>query len=532
MYDKMDQLETIIDNGEKENVEFKEFLKEDVHLKDDRRQGLACQMKHRLIMGHGTAIYVLGVTDGGSLNGISHSALEESLSVLNCIAIEAGAKVVDCKEYAVDGGHVALATIKSQVVAKEHILVGTAGHVDHGKSTLVASLVTGMQDDGSGKTRIFLDVLPHEIERGLSADLSYGVYGFRSGKTIRLKNPLSKKEKAGVVESAEKLISFVDTVGHEPWLRTTIRGIVGQKLDYGLLVVAADDGVTHVTREHLGILLAMDLPTIVAITKVDRVNKERVAEVERHISDVLKTVGRIPLRIKSKSDLRPRSGKLNKLSEGIIVPIIRTSAVTKEGFDILDRLLFLLPQRNAESAKSFQMYIDKAYQVSGVGTVVSGSIKQGEVKVGDQLRLGPTPDGKVISVKAQSIEMHYYRIDKASAGDIVGIALKGISPKDIRRGMVLCADEPEAVREFEAEVLILNHPTCIKCGYEPVVHMETIAEAATFKQLDCDYMMAGQTGLVRMRFKFCPYHIYEGQKFIFREGKSKGIGRVVRVFET
>jgi len=305
----MDQLETIIDNGEKENVEFKEFLKEDVHLKDDRRQGLACQMKHRLIMGHGIAIYVLGVTDGGSLNGIPRSTLEESLSVLNCIAIEAGAKVVDCKNYAVDGGYVALATIKSQVVAKEHILVGTAGHVDHGKSTLVASLVTGMQDDGTGKTRIFLDVLPHEIERGLSADLSYGVYGFRSGKTIRLKNPLSKKEKAGVVESAEKLISFVDTVGHEPWLRTTIRGIVGQKLDYGLLVVAADDGVTHVTREHLGVLLAMDLPTIVAITKIDRVNKERVGEVERYISDVLKTVGRIPLRIKSKSDLRPLSSK-------------------------------------------------------------------------------------------------------------------------------------------------------------------------------------------------------------------------------
>ncbi len=525
MYDTMN-ISTIVDNGERENIEFKEFLLEDVHLRDDRRQSLACQMKHRMIMGSGTALYVIGVTDGRSFKGISRKMFEETLSVLNCIALEVGADIVDCKEHVVGDGYVGLLTIKNRSVMKEHILVGSAGHVDHGKSTLIGSLITGICDDGSGKTCIFLDVQPHEIERGLSADLSYGVYGFKSGKTIHLKNPLSKKEKASIVESAEKLISFVDTVGHEPWLRTTIRGIVGQKLDYGLLTVAANDGVTHLTREHLGILLAMDLPTIIVITKVDRVDEGRIAEVEKQISDVLRTVGKIPLRLKSTSDLHMVS---NKLSEGVITPILRTSAVTRAGFDLLDKLFFHLPKRNLESKKPFQLYIDNIYHIAGAGIVVSGSIKQGEVRAGDMLQLGPMAEGGFLSVRVQSIEMHYYRTDQATSGDIVGIALKGVSPKEVRRGMILCKGHPKAIREFEAEIFILNHPTRIKKGYEPVMHLETIAEATVFEQLDSDYMMAGQSGRVRMRFKFHPYYIYEGQKFIFREGKSKGIGQVVRV---
>lgn len=536
------KIAAIVENGERENIEFKEFLVEEVHLRDDRRQSLACQMKHRIIMGNGTAVYLIGVTDRGSLKGISRERFQETISVLNCIALEVGAEIVDCNEDVVsdsndDGNgdgdgdeYVGLVTIKNRIVMKEHILVGSAGHVDHGKSTLIGSLITGMHDDGSGKTSIFLDVQPHEIERGLSADLSYGVYGFRSGKTIHLKNPLNKKEQASLVESAEKLVSFVDTVGHEPWLRTAIRGIVGQKLDYGLLVVAADDGVTRVTKEHLGILLAMDLPTIVAITKTDRVDEGRIAVAEKQLFDLLRIVGKIPLRVKFTSDLHLIS---NKLSKGVIVPVIQTSSVTRAGLDLLDQLLFQLPKRNFESEKPFQLYIDKIYQIAGAGagTVVSGSIKQGEVKAGDQLLLGPMVDGDFKSVRVQSIEIHHYRTDQASAGDIVGIALKGVSPKEVGRGMVLCKGNHKAIKEFEAEIFILYHPTRIKKGYEPVVHLETIAEAAVFERLDRDYMMAGQSGRVTLRFKFHPYYIYDGQKFIFREGTSKGIGQVVRVCE-
>jgi elongation factor 1-alpha len=224
-------------------------------------------MRYTLLQANGKAQYVVGITDSGYLKGISRSQLEESVNVLQEIAHDIGADISKREDYPVRNGHIGLVTIKNTHAAKDHILVGTAGHVDHGKSTLVGTIVSGTPDDGSGKTRLYLDVKPHEIERGLSADLSYVVYGFNE-HVIRLKNPLSKKERAGVVQKSRKLVSFVDTVGHEPWLRTTIRGIVGPKLDYGLLVVSADDGVTNVTREHLGILLAMELPTIVAVTKM------------------------------------------------------------------------------------------------------------------------------------------------------------------------------------------------------------------------------------------------------------------------
>ena len=521
----MQNLTALVRNGEIENIEFKEFLMKKIHLSKDRRQGLACQMNHKMLLGSGTAIYVIGVTDDGKIRGINFNLFSETISVLSIIADEIGCTVSNVETHEVGDGFAGLITIKNVLsYSKEHLLIGSAGHVDHGKSTLIGSLITGTNDDGAGKTRIYLDIMPHEIERGLSADLSYSVYGFKDENPTHLKNPLSKKETADVVEKVDKLISFVDTVGHEPWLRTTIRGIVGQKLDYGLLVVAADDGVTHVTKEHLAILLAMDLPTIIALTKVDKVTEDQIANAEKEIYDLLRVVGRIPFKIKSEQDIKT----ILRQNEKPIIPIFRTSAVTMEGFDLLNKLFFGLPKRNLHRCKPFQLYIDRIYHVTGVGPVVSGTVKQGQIKVGDTLNLGPDIDGKFIDVKVQSIQIHHYTVDEAQAGDIVGMALKGVRDFKIKRGMVICSEkEPKAIREFEAEVLILSHPTRIRKGYEPVVHLETISEATVFTQLECDYMMAGQTGKANLKFKFRPYLICAGQKFIFREGHSKGIGKVL-----
>ena len=522
MVSNFDRLITIAINGEGDNIEFKEFLTKNIHLKPERRQGLACQMKYKLVESNGTTQYVIGITDSGELKGISKENLTESIFVLRLIASEVSAYVSEQEEYKVNDGYIGILTIKKKQVEKDHILIGTAGHVDHGKSTLVGTIVSGVADDGSGKTRLYLDVKPHEIERGLSADLSYVVYGFND-QVIRLKNPLSKKERASVVEQSTKLISFVDTVGHEPWLRTTIRGIVGPKLDYGILVVAADDGVTHVTREHLGIMLAMDLPTIIAVTKVDRVAESRIKGVESEIYDTLGMVGRIPYRLKTIDGIENIK---DKIGQGTIIPIIRASPVTMEGMDIIDELLKSLPKRNLSQHLNFEIYVDRVYQIAGVGPVVSGTIKSGSVNAGELLYLGPTKDSKFLQVKVQSIEMHHCRVDKASAGDIVGIALKGVKPNDIERGMVLSKKRPRAVKQFISEVFILNHPTRITSGYEPVIHIETISESVIFEP-ETEYMMAGQSGMVKIQFKYRPYYVYEGQKFIFREGKSKGIGKVI-----
>lgn len=522
-------LDRALERGEQEggSVEFKERLTREVHLAEGRRESLAAQLRHRVLSGDGEATYVVGVTDSGGIAGIEQDSFSETMDVLSLLSEEAGAHIEEVRTWGVDGGRVGVATIQEGAMLEtdnDHIVVGTAGHVDHGKSTLVGSLVTGQPDDGEGGTRSYLDVQPHEVERGLSADLSYGVYGFDGDGPIRADNPNRKQDRAAVVEEADRLVSFVDTVGHEPWLRTTIRGLVGQKLDYGLLTVAADDGPTKTTREHLGILLATELPTIVALTKTDMVAEERVQEVEREIERLLRDADRSPLRV----DRHGIGAAIDEISE-TVVPIVSTSAVTMEGLPALDEIFEQLP-KTADGSGSFSMYIDRTYKVSGVGAVASGTVRSGTVEAGDELLIGPMVDGSFREIEVRSIEMHYHRVDEAKAGRIVGIALKGISEEEIQRGMVLLPVEadPTPVREFEAEVMVLNHPTRINDGYEPVVHVETVSEAAAFYP-DEQQLLPGDSGQTRVRFKFRPYVIEEGQRFVFREGQSKGIGTITDV---
>ncbi|WP_224268226.1 GTPBP1 family GTP-binding protein [Haloprofundus salinisoli] len=526
-------LEEALQRGEEEGgyIEFKERLSKEVHLSGGRMESLAAQLRHRVLSGEGEATYVVGVTDDGGIAGISADAFSESMDVLSLLAEEAGAHIEDVDTWGVgDGanaGLVGVATIREGAMLEtdeQHIVVGTAGHVDHGKSTLVGSLVTGQADDGDGGTRGFLDVQPHEVERGLSADLSYAVYGFDDDGPVHMRNPHRKSDRAHVVETADRLVSFVDTVGHEPWLRTTIRGLVGQKLDYGLLVVAADDGPTKTTREHLGILLATELPTIVAITKVDAVSDERAAKVEHEVEKLLRDVGKTPLAVERYGVETARE----EISDSV-VPILRTSAVSTAGLDDLDYLFETLP-KTSNGEGQFRMYIDRSYSVTGVGAVASGTVNSGTVEAGDELLLGPMPDGSFRDVEVRSIEMHYHRVDEAKAGRIVGIALKGVKEAEIERGMVLVprSSNPRPVRSFEADVMVLNHPTRIGTGYEPVIHLETISEAAVFHP-ERGRLLPGDTGHSRVEFKFRPYLVEEGQRFVFREGQSKGVGTVTDV---
>ncbi|MFC7139174.1 GTPBP1 family GTP-binding protein [Halosimplex aquaticum] len=548
-------LERAIERGEREggSVEFKERLTKDLHLADGRRESLAAQLRHRVLSGDGEATYVVGVTDDGGIAGIAPDEFTESMDVLSLLAEEADAHIENVETWGVDAagnaklkdsgarsesaarsdpdapeqGIVGVAIIREGAVLEddEHIVVGTAGHVDHGKSTLVGSLVTGQPDDGEGGTRSYLDVQPHEVERGLSADLSYGVYGFDDDGPVRMDNPDRKSDRARVVEEADRLVSFVDTVGHEPWLRTTIRGLVGQKLDYGMLAVAADDGPTKTTREHLGILLATDLPTMVVITKADIVSEERLDEVEREVERQLREVGKTPLSV----DRHGVAAAVEEIDD-TVVPVLATSAVTMEGMDDLDEILERLPKTAGPEDDEFTMYVDRSYKVTGVGAVASGTIRSGQVEAGDELLLGPMQDGSFREVEVRSIEMHYHRVDQAQAGRIVGIALKGVREADVERGMVLLPRDadPDPVREFEAEVMVLNHPTRIGEGYEPVVHLETVSEAAAFYP-DEGRLLPGDSGTARVRFKFRPYMVEEGQRFVFREGQSKGVGKVTAV---
>ncbi len=516
-----------IPKSEMQHIEFKERLIPEVHLRVEKRQKLASQMKHRLEMGDGTAVYIIGVKDDGTSAGITELELEESLNVLKQVASECGASVAKVERFEENGGVIARVIISTIAEpSRNHLIIAVAGHVNHGKSTFLACLITGEKDDG--KKWLYLDTLPHEVERNLSADLHFAVLGFKNNRPFFIANPLDKTLRRKVLSECEKIISFVDTVGHEPWLRTTIRGLLGQEIDYGFLIIAADDGPTHITKEHLGIMLAMGLHITVCITKTDKVDQERVEEVENEICTLLKRVGRIPFPVRTADEVNLVADKTS-----VIVPVIRTSAVTREGYEIVYSLLQALPVRQKGYDKPFLLYIDRIYNVEGVGSVVSGSVRQGRLKAGSELLVGPMQKGDYIRVRARTIEMHYTRLAEAHPGCIVGIAVKGIREEQLRRGMILCDPslEPKSVWSFEAEVTVLSHPTRIGDGYEPVIHCHTIASAAKLKMIDRPYLKAGETGRVEMRFKYRPFYVQPGDRFIFREGKTKGIGTITKLLD-
>ncbi|MFC6726413.1 EF-Tu/IF-2/RF-3 family GTPase, partial [Halobium palmae] len=239
---------------------------------------------------------------------------------------------------------------------------------------------------------------------------------------------------------------------------------------------------------------------------------------------LLRDVGKTPLSV----DRHGVEAAVEEIDD-TVVPVLATSAVSGEGLDELDQLFELLPKTTA-AGDEFRMYVDRSYSVTGVGAVASGTVNSGTVEAGDELLLGPMPDGSFRDVEVRSIEMHYHRVDRAKAGRIVGIALKGVREEELERGMVLVPRDsaPTPVRSFEAEVMVLNHPTRIGTGYEPVVHLETVSEAAVFDP-EGGRLLPGDTGTTTVRFKFRPYLVEPGQKFVFREGRSKGVGTVVDV---
>jgi elongation factor 1-alpha len=516
-----------IPKSETRHIEFKERLIPEIHLKEEKRQKLASQMKHRLEQGNGVAVYVLGVRDDGTAVGLQEIELEESLEVIRQVAAECGASITRVERYPENGGVIARVLISTgSEPSKNHLVVSVAGHVNHGKSTFLACLITGEHDDG--RKWLYLDTLPHEVERNLSADIHFAVLGFKSSEPVLQKNPLDRNERIRVLRESDKLVSFVDTVGHEPWLRTTIRGLLGQEIDYGILVVAADDGPTHITREHLGIMLAMGLPVITCITKIDKVGPERVEAVESEIGMLLKRVGRVPFPIRSREDIDLVADKLS-----VVVPVFRTSAVTRAGYDLIYSMLRSLPVREKRTDLPFLLYIDRIYNVEGVGSVISGTVRQGRLVPGSELLVGPTSKGQFIPVKARSIEMHYTRLSEATPGYIVGVAVRGVNSNLLQRGMILCDPElkPVKVWSFEAEITVLSHPTRIGEGYEPILHCHTIASTVKLHMVDRNYLKAGETGRVEMRFKYRPYYVQPGDRFVFREGKTKGIGVITRLVE-
>jgi GTPase len=288
------------------------------------------------------------------------------------------------------------------------------------------------------------------------------------------------------------------------------------------------------TKEHLGLALALKVPLIVLITKIDICPPNILEETLAEISKILKSRGvrKIPLYIKSEEDVVTA---LKNITADRMVPIFQVSSVTGHHLDLLRKTLNAIPARLAWDKlrdHPAEVLIDTTYHVTGVGTVVSGTVMAGKVTCNDTMLLGPDGTGQFVPVGIKSIHCKRVAVDTSYAGQSASLALKKVKRSQLRRGMVLVAasEEPKATWAFEAEVVILYHSTTVQIGYQPVVQCMAVRQSAKIIQiLDREVLRTGDRATVRFRFMYRPEYLKIGMRMVIREGQCKGIGILSRL---
>ncbi len=339
----------------------------------------------------------------------------------------------------------------------KHLIVGTAGHVDHGKTTLIQAM-----------TGINTDRLKEEQERGLTIDLGFASLALPSGRTV----------------------GIVDVPGHERFLKNMLAGAGG--VDIALLVVAADEGVMPQTREHIEILeLLESRQGVVALTKCDAVEADWLDVVEDDLREYL-----------ADTFLRDAT-------------IVRVSGVTGEGVDALvgeiDRLAEIAEARPATGP--FRLPIDRVFTMTGFGTVVTGTLVSGTMKIGDAVRVLPAG----IDTRVRGIQVHGKKQDSAQAGSRVAVNLAGVEVADIERGDVLLPPGYlQASDAIDASVRVLeNAPRPLATRTRVRLHIGTAEVIGRATVLGAREIAPGKQGFVQLRLE-SPVVAARGDRFVLR----------------
>ena len=363
------------------------------------------------------------------------------------------------------------------------MIVGTAGHIDHGKTTLVRAL-----------TGVDTDRLPEEKARGISIELGYAFLD------------LPDTDAGGA-----QRIGFIDVPGHERLVHTMLAGTTG--IDFALLLVAADDGVMPQTREHLAVLSLLGLARgAVAITKTDRVDTARVEQVRAEVATLLAGT---PL-----AD----------------VPVLAVSAQRGDGLDALRSLLFEAARHTSPRdipGAAFRLAIDRAFTLDGVGTVVTGTVHAGRVQVGDELELCPSSPG--LRARVRSLHAQNRAVTQAQAGQRCAVALVGVAKEAVSRGQwLVAAGAAVATERFDA-VLTLWHEEAkpLRSGTPVHVHLgasDTLGTMAVLKQLDHDLaagtvavpesLLPGGRTLVQIVLR-APVGAWRGDRVVLRDNSAQ-----------
>lgn len=389
---------------------------------------------------------------------------------------------------------------------KPHVNVGTIGHVDHGKTTLTAAILAVLSKAGNGysaqtKGVDQIDKAPEEKARGITISLSHSEY-----------------------ETPTRHYAHVDAPGHADYIKNMITGAA--QMDGAVLVVAATDGVMPQTREHIILARQVGVPKlIVFLNKVDMVeDKDLVDLVEEEVRDLL-----------TKYEF-----------DGKATPIIRGSGLKaldnpEPGNEWSDKVMELvkamdeyIPTPVRETDKPFLMPIEDVFSIEGRGTVVTGRIERGIVKVGEEVEIVGIQDTTKTTVTG--VEMFNKSLQQGEAGDNAGVLLRGTKKDDVHRGQVLC--KPGSVKphtEFEAEVYILSKEeggrhTPFFSGYKPQFYIRTtdVTGEVTLKE-GVEMVMPGDTVTFKVKL-VGPIALEDQMRFAIREGgKTVGAGVVTKV---
>lgn len=388
--------------------------------------------------------------------------------------------------------------------SKPHVNVGTIGHVDHGKTTLTAAILHSLNLSGQ-KVKMKdvgqIDSAPEEKARGITISISHNEY-----------------------ETAERHYAHVDAPGHADYIKNMITGAA--QMDGAIIVVAATDGVMPQTREHILLAKQVGVPKIIVfLNKCDMVDDPDLIDlVEEEVRELL--------------DKYEYDGKN--------VPVVRGSALkaldgtsaeddeVKKILELTNALDTYIPVPEREVDKPFLMPVEDIFSIEGRGTVVTGRIERGIVKVGEEIEIvGIKPTQKTT---VTGVEMFNKSLQEGMAGDNAGVLVRGLKKDDVTRGQVLA--KPGSVTphtDFEAEIYILKKEeggrhTPFFTGYKPQFYIRTTDVTGDVKLAEgTEMVMPGDT--VNLSVKLVvPVALEEGQRFAVREGgKTVGAGVVTKI---
>jgi elongation factor Tu len=388
--------------------------------------------------------------------------------------------------------------------SKPHVNVGTIGHVDHGKTTLTAAITTVMTKEFGGEAKAYdqIDNAPEERARGITIATAHVEY-----------------------ESTARHYAHVDCPGHADYVKNMITGAA--QMDGAILVVSAADGPMPQTREHILLARQVGVPYIIVyLNKADMVDDAELLElVEMEVRDLLSSYD-FP-----GDDIPVITGSALKALEGdesdIGVPSIKKLVATMDEY---------FPEPTRDIDQPFLLPIEDVFSISGRGTVVTGRVERGIVKVGEEIEIVGIKD--TTTTTCTGVEMFRKLLDEGRAGDNVGVLLRGTKREDVERGQVLAA--PGTINphtQFKAEVYVLSKDeggrhTPFFNGYRPQFYFRTtdITGAVTLPE-GVEMVMPGDNVHVEVSM-IAPIAMEKGLKFAIREGgRTVGAGVVSEIIE-